>query len=281
MSIFAGKSALIFGGGLNIGRAVAQEFSRRGARVAVADLNVEGATEAAARIRAEGGEAIALRCDVTDSDSLRAAAAEAEAAFGEIDIVMNNAGILCSGNPEDFPFSEWERVINCNLLSMVRSNEIFLPKMIARGSGHIVNTASFAGLYPYGINRLPYAVSKAGVLNLSQNLALYLMPRGVKVSCLCPGPVMTSIANGLKSFSGNVPMYGPGKHLWVKSQAETATILADGMEAGRIFIPTHEEAFDTMAAWAASPDDFIRAQAAAFAAGDEGRPQFDPAKAGV
>lgn len=280
-NVFAGKSALVFGAGRNIGRAVVQEFARRGARVAIADLDFEGAEEGAALIRAAGGEAIALKCNVMDSDSIRATAAAAEAALGEIDIVMNNAGLLHSGNPEDFPFSEWERMIGCNLMGMVRSLEVFLPKMLARGHGYIVNTGSFAGLYPYAASRIPYAVSKAGVIALSENLALYAIPKGLKISCLIPGPVMTTSANTMKTFSENVPMRGPGSHLWLKTQNEVATILADGMEAGRILIPTHEEVRETLLEWADSPDAFIHKQIAAFAAGDIGQPQIDRAKFGL
>jgi len=279
--IFKNKSALVFGAAQNIGRAVVREFSRRGARVAVADLDFEGAQETAALIREAGGEAVALKCDVMHSDSIAEAAAAAEAALGEIDIVMNNAGLLHSGNPEDFPFSEWERMIGCNLMGMVRSIEIFLPKMLARGHGYIVNTGSFAGLYPYAASRLPYAVSKAGVINLTENLALYAIPKGLKVSCLIPGPVMTTSANTMKTFSENVPMRGPGKHLWVKSQEDVATILADGMEADRILIPTHEEVRETLLEWAASPDEFIRKQIATYAAGDIGQPQIDRDKFGL
>jgi NAD(P)-dependent dehydrogenase (short-subunit alcohol dehydrogenase family) len=279
--VFKGKSALVFGSAQNIGRAVVREFAKRGARVAVADIDFAGAEETAALIREAGGEAISLKCNVMESDSIRAAAAAAEKALGEIDIVMNNAGLLHGGNPEDFPFAEWERMIGCNLMGMVRSIEVFLPKMLARGHGYIVNTGSFAGLYPYAASRIPYAVSKAGVIALSENLALYAIPKGIQVSCLCPGPVMTTSANTMKTFSDNVPMRGPGKHLWVKSQEEVAVLLADGMEAGRIIIPTHEEVRETLLEWAASPDDFIRKQIAIFSTGDIGQPQIDRAKFGL
>jgi NAD(P)-dependent dehydrogenase (short-subunit alcohol dehydrogenase family) len=279
--VFNGKSALVFGAAQGIGRAAVREFARRGARVAVADLDFAGAEASAALIRDAGGEAVALKCNVMESDSIREAIAAAEAALGDIGILMNNAGVIQSGNPEDFPFSEWERTISCNLMGAVRSIEILLPKMLARGRGHIVNTASFAGLYPYAANRLPYAVSKAGVINLSENLAIYAIPKGVQVSCLVPGPVMTGIANNMRTFSDNVAMRGPGSHLWLKTAEETAALLADGMEAGRIIIPTHEEVRETLVEWAASPDDFIRKQIASFAAGDIGQPQIDRAKLGV
>lgn len=275
MAVFDDKTAIIFGAGQNIGRAIAREFARRGARVALADLNAAGAEEGAQRIREAGGQAVGLACDVTDSASIAAAAAAAERALGTVDIVMNNAGILHNGWVEDIPLGEWGRMFDVNLLGMVRSLEVFAPQMIARGAGHIVNTASFAGLYPFAINRVPYAASKAAVVSMSQNLALHLEPKGVRVSCLCPGPVMTTSPDSMKTFSGEMEMRGPGSHLKVKSQAETARILADGMKAGRILIPTHEELWDTLKDWAAGPDAFIRGKAAAFASGDIGKPSFD------
>lgn len=278
MPPFEGKVAIIFGGGQNIGRAIAFEFARRGAAVAVADINADGAQETAEAIIARGGKAVGVRVDVTDEASVAAAAAEAEGALGEIDIVMNNAGLLHNGYPQDFPLSEWQRMFDCNVFGIVRALGVFLPKMVARGHGYIVNTASFAGLYPYATNRIPYAASKAAILNLSENLALYLEPKGIKISCLIPGPVMTTSINSMKSFSGEMPMRGPGSHLWLKTQHEAAVALAEGMCSGRILIPTHEEGFETIRDWAAGPDDFLRSVMTAFEAGDEGRPQVDMAK---
>jgi NAD(P)-dependent dehydrogenase (short-subunit alcohol dehydrogenase family) len=275
---FENKVALIYGGGRNIGRAVALEFAGRGARVAVADLDSEGAVETAQLIRDAGGKAIALTCNVMDADSVRAAADGAERELGAVDILMNNAGILHSGHVEDIPVAEWTRMLDVNLLGMVRSLEIFVPKMIARGRGHIVNTGSFAGLYPFAINRIPYAASKAAVVSMSQNLALYLAPKGVAVSCLCPGPVMTTSPDSMKVFTEGVVMHGPGAHLYVKSQQETARILAEGMCAGRVLIPTHDELWETLGEWAASPDDFVRATSARFESGDKQRPAYDPSR---
>lgn len=267
---FANKAAIIFGGGRNIGRAVALEFARRGASVAIADIDFEGAKETAGEIEAAGGKGLGIRCDVTNTESVRNAAAEAERGLGEIDIVMNNAAPLHSGNPEDFPLAEWQRMMDCAFFGIVRSNEVFLPKMLGRGRGHIVNTASFAGLYPYAINRMPYAASKAAIISLSENLAIYLEPKGIRVSCLCPGPVMTTSMATMKTFSENVVMHGPGANLRVKSQAEVAALLADGMQNDLIFIPTHEEGRETLRELAQSPDAFIRGKIEAFASGDRG-----------
>ena len=113
---FEGKSALIYGAAHGIGRAVALEFARRGARVAIADLDAAGAEQAAAEIAAAGGNATGLACDVSRGESVRDAAAEAERRIGAIEIVMNNVGAILSGNPEDIPIAEWQRILDLNLL---------------------------------------------------------------------------------------------------------------------------------------------------------------------
>lgn len=273
-TVFAGKTALIYGGGKGIGRAVAQEFARRGARIATADIDLAAAQETARLIEAGGGKATALRCDVTSDTSVREAAVIAEIAFGETDIVVNNVGGILHGNPEDIPISEWQRILDLNLMSVVRSNAVFLPKMLARGSGFIVNTASFAGLYPFATTRMPYVAAKSAVVALSESLALHLLPQGIRVSCLCPGPVMTGVMDGMKTWSAGVEMRGPGSALEVKSVESAAATLADGMEAGRILIPTHDEVWDTLARHGADPDGFIRSKIEEFARGDHGRPSM-------
>ena len=276
-TVFTGKNALIYGAALGIGRAVAQEFARRGARLVIADIDRAGAEETATLIRSAGGEAVALRCDVTSDAAVREAAVAAEIAYGAVDIVMNNVGGILHGNPQDIPISEWQRIIDLNLMPVVRSNAVFLPKMLARGSGFIVNTASFAGLYPFATTRMPYVAAKAAVVALSESLALDLEPQGIRVSCLCPGPVRTNVMAGMKTWSAGAAMRGPGAMLEIKSVEDVATTLADGMEAGRILIPTHEEAWDILARHGADPDGFIRSKIAAFAQGDFGRPSPRPA----
>ncbi len=272
MFSFERKTALIIGAGRNIGRAIALEFARRGARVAVADLDPTGAEETAQQIRASGGTATATGCDVMSEASVAQTVATAEQELGALDIHMNNAGIIHSGNPEDFPAAEWERMFSVNFFGAVRANAVVLPGMLARGSGYIVNTASFAGLYPYAINRIPYAASKAALISMSENLAISLLPRGIRVSCLCPGPTMTTSTVGMKPWYEGVILRGPGDTLDVRSQEHAATVLADGMCAGRIIIPTHEAGWDIIRRHTASPDDFVRSKIAEFAAGNSGLP---------
>jgi NAD(P)-dependent dehydrogenase (short-subunit alcohol dehydrogenase family) len=274
---FAGNSALIFGGAKGIGRAVALEWARRGARLAVADIDETAAQETAAEIVAAGGQAVALVANVLSEESLRAAANAAATALGDIGIVMNNVGALVNGYPQDIPISEWHRIMDLNYFGTVRSLELFLPKMLARGSGYIVNTASFAGLYPYAANHIPYAAAKAAVIGMTESLAIYLEPRGIHVSCLMPGPVLTNVLESMTSWTPECSMYGPGSELDLKLVDEVAHVLSDGMRDGKILIPTDAKASDIIKRWAASPDAFMRAKMQEFAAGEFGRPNVPEA----
>ncbi|WP_340588989.1 SDR family oxidoreductase [Erythrobacter alti] len=275
-STFAGSSALIIGGGQNIGKRIAQEWAARGARVAVADVDGEAAQATAEELRKTGAQSVGLRCDVMDDGSVLETIDAAEKELGPLDIHMNNAGIISGGDPQHIPIEEWQRMFEVNIFGMVRANNVIVPRMIERGAGHIVNTASFAGLYPFAASRIHYGASKAAVVSMSQNLALYLMQFGIKVSCLCPGPVMTNSTSGpgMRDYGGEYVMRAPGSNLWVKSQQEAATLLSDGMEEGKIIIPTHEELWPTLVDYAAGPDDFIAGKHEEFLAGDTGKPSI-------
>ena len=274
---FAGSTALIFGGAKGIGKCVALEWARRGARVAVADIDEAAALETAEEIKASGGMGIGLKADVLSDQSIAEVVGGAEAALGEIDLLMNNVGAILSGHPEDIPFAEWQRIMDLNYLATVRGVQAVLPRMLARGTGYIVNTASFAGFFPYAANRIPYAAAKAAVIALTQNLALYLQPKGLRVSCLIPGPVATGIMDTMTSWTEDCPMRGPGGELVVKLPEEVAVTLADGMAEGRVMIPSDETAWTILRRWADSPEGFLEDKIADFARGDAGRPQVSEA----
>lgn len=274
---FAGANALIFGGAKGIGKAVALEWARRGARLAVADIDEAAAKETAAEIAAAGGKAVGLAANVLQDESVAAAAAAAEAALGEIDILMNNVGSMLNGHPEDIPMGEWHRIMEINYFAAVRGVQAFIPKFLARGRGHVVNTASFAGLYPYAASRVPYAAAKAAVISLSQNLALYLEPQGVRVTCLMPGPVMTGVLDTMTSWTPDCPMRGPGAELGLMLPEDVAVTLSDGMRDGKVLIPSDPIAWDIVERWAASPDAFIKSKIDDFARGEAGRPHVSDA----
>jgi NAD(P)-dependent dehydrogenase (short-subunit alcohol dehydrogenase family) len=269
---FAGARALIFGGAKGIGRCVALEWARRGAQLAVADIDEAAAKGTAAEIEAAGGTAVGIAANVLSDESVAAASAQAEAALGEIDILMNNVGGMLNGHPEDIPMKEWQRIMEINYFAAVRGVQVFLPKFLARGRGHIVSTASFAGLYPYAASRVPYAAAKAAVISMSQNLAVYCEPKGIRVSCLMPGPVATGVMDSMTSWTEDCPLRGPGKETTLLLPEEVARVLSDGMRDGRILIPSDPVGFDIVRRWAADPEGFIRGKIAEFASGDRGSP---------
>jgi NAD(P)-dependent dehydrogenase (short-subunit alcohol dehydrogenase family) len=269
---FVNSRALIFGAAEGIGRAVALEFARRGAQVMIADIKLDGARSTADLITSQGGAAWGVYCDVTNQGSVGEAAAEADRRMGRVDIVMNLVGAITNGNPEDIPIGEWRRIIDLNLFSVIYSIEHFIPKMLARGSGYIVNTASFAGLYPFATTRMPYVAAKAAVVALSESLALHLHPQGVRVSCLCPGPVMTRIADSMKTWGQPAAFRGPGSQYKVISPEQAAVTLADGMRDKRLIIPTDDQVWEVIRRHWASPDAFVEDRIEAFARGDFGMP---------
>jgi NAD(P)-dependent dehydrogenase (short-subunit alcohol dehydrogenase family) len=179
---------------------------------------------------------------------------------------------MLNGHPEDIPFAEWHRMMDINYFAAVRGVQVFLPKFLARGSGHIVNTASFAGLYPYAASRIPYAAAKAAVISLSENLALYLEPQGIRVTCLMPGPVMTGVLDTMTSWTPDCPMRGPGSELGLMLAEDVAVVLSDGMRDGKVLIPSDPTAWDIVERWANSPDGFIKTKIDDFAHGEAGRP---------
>jgi NAD(P)-dependent dehydrogenase (short-subunit alcohol dehydrogenase family) len=269
---FSGKSALIFGGGKGIGRAVSIELARRGSYVVIADVDEAAANEAAAAIVQTGGRSLAFRCDVLNQDSIDAAAQFACDNSGLPDFVINNVGAMLNGHPEDIPLPEWQRMMDLNYFSTVRTMQALLPEFLQRGHGHIVNTASFAGLYPYAVSRLPYAAAKGAIIALTQSLALYLEPKGIRVSCFIPGPVMTGIMDSMTSWTPDCTVRGPGADLEIKDVTTAARTLADGMSSRKIMIATDDHVWPILAEWARSPDDFLRAKMEAFDQGDFGRP---------
>jgi len=206
MTTIQGATAVITGGGSGIGRATAISLAKRGARIVIAEVNSERAEDIVAVLRESGGQAEMFVCDVGTEDAFTELAEFTKDRFARVDIVMNNVGVLTSGRPEHLPVAEWQRIIDINLMSVVRSNAVFLPRLIAQGHGHIVNTASFAGLYTYSFDRAPYAATKAAIVQISEGLRLYLAPHGIGVTVLCPGPVATNI------MTTTPPTFGPPVH---------------------------------------------------------------------
>jgi len=233
--------AVLTGAGSGIGRATAHALARRGAQVVVTDRDEERATTVANEI---GPTARAVRCDVTDVDDLSAVRDAAFEHFGRVDLVMNNVGVLAVGPVEAIPLEGWARIVDINLMSVVRSLTVFLPGLLEQGSGHIVNTASTAGLFPYGFDRLPYTTTKHAIVGLSESLAVYLRPRGIGVSCFCPAGVMTNIMEQITFYGEPHPPRGPD--FGVVDAETAAELVVEGVERDRFLIVTTDEVHDEL-----------------------------------
>ncbi len=185
-----GKSAVVTGAASGIGRALARRFAREGARgVVVADLR-GGPLQAVA----DEIEGLAVACDVTDERAVRALAAAAEERFGAIDVFCSNAGVALEGG-EEAPDDEWRLNFDLHVMAHVYAARAVAPKMAARGSGYLVNTASAAGLLTH-VESATYAVTKHAAVAFAEYLAITYGGRGVRVSVLCPQAVRTAMTEG-------------------------------------------------------------------------------------
>ena len=265
MKTLTNTVAVITGGASGIGRGTAQSLSRRGAAVVIADVNVDVARTIADEIATAGGQSAAMACDVTgDSafDELRDFVIDR---FGRVDIVMNNVGVLTSGRPDHIPVHEWQRIIDVNLMSVVRSNTAFLPMLIEQGHGHVVNTASFAGLFTYSYDRLPYAATKAAIVQISEGLRLYLQPQGIGVTVLCPGPVLTNImATMPPTFGPDVATRPPGDQFGLLTPDVVGEQVAEAILADTFMLYTDPKVRDVLVERASDWNAFIAKQIAAL-----------------
>lgn len=265
MEDLTGTTALVTGGGSGIGRGTVLALAGAGAHVAVADINTERAIEVAQEASERGPACLGLTLDVNRQQDFDAARDALLARFGRVDIVMNNVGVIAAGLPEHIPMEEWERIVSTNLLSVVRSNAAFLPLLIDQGRGHIVNTASTAGLFAYAYERLPYSATKAGVIALSEALALYLRPQGIGVTCLCPGPVTTNIGQFV-TFSGPpVRIRGPGQGLVPLTPEAVGEQVVGAIRANQFLLLTHPELHDVLVARAQDSESWLAGQIATIA----------------
>jgi NAD(P)-dependent dehydrogenase (short-subunit alcohol dehydrogenase family) len=255
--------AVVTGAGSGIGRAVAHSFARRGGRVVVTDLDADRAATVAGEL---GPPAIAQRCDVTDIADLEAVRDLAIDRFGGVDVVVNNVGVLAVGDVLDIPLDAWQRVVDINLLSVVRSNLVFLPLLVEQGSGHVVNTASTAGLLPYGYDRLPYTATKHAIVGLSEALRLRLRDDGVGVSCVCPAGVFTNILEQITFFGEPKPPRAPS--FGIVDPDVVGELVADAVTDDRFLVLTAPEVEDELREHGADLDAYL-ARIAADAAADQ------------
>lgn len=197
------RTALVTGGARGIGRGISLELARAGASVVVADLDLSQSAKVVEEIRALGREGLAVRLDVTEAALVRQCVEEAIKRFGRVDILVNNAGIFQSRIGFDQSDEDFNRCLDVNLTGMWRMARALVPHFKSNGGGRIINVSSVGGRLASDF-AAGYCASKAGVISLTQSLAMSLGADNINVNTVCPGAVATAMQDEIKSLRGQL-----------------------------------------------------------------------------
>ncbi len=189
---FRGAVAIVTGGASGFGRGLAAELARRGARVVVADVDLDGARETASAIAAAGGEGEARALDVTDEAAFRSLVEDVVSRYGRLDVLVNNAGIGVEGEVAAIPLVHWQKIFAVNFWGVLHGTRAAWAVMLRQRSGHIVNVASLAGLAPMPLGA-PYAATKYAVVGLTASVRLEGRDLGIRAKAVCPGFITSRI----------------------------------------------------------------------------------------
>ena len=234
---------LITGGASGLGREIAVRFGKNGYRVCIADRNEERAQETIALIDETPGEAFFEKCDVTSPQDWARTLVAMEDVWAGTDILVNNAGVASGGPFNWLSEEDWRWVMGINFYGVLYGCQAFVPQMIERKSGHIVNIASMAGVInPPGMSN--YNVSKAAVISLSETLAVELQPYDVKVTCVCPSFFKTNLGESLRTHDEGtqVAMNKLMDNSSELSAADIADQIYQAVVSGEFLVMPHEKA---------------------------------------
>jgi NAD(P)-dependent dehydrogenase (short-subunit alcohol dehydrogenase family) len=257
MKLEAGKIAVVTGAASGIGFALADRFASAGMHVVLADVDEAGLATAAEKIGARGVDTLTVRTDVSDEASVQALAAATVERFGAAHVVCNNAGVVSQSDAWFGPLSAWTWVFGVNLWGVIHGVRAFLPVLAGQGEGHIVNTASIAGLLP-GFGAV-YDATKHAVVALTEDLYTGMQQAGlpIGVSVLCPGWVRTNLLDAGRNWPGDLgaePEGALGADIVLghvrrvidegTPPAAIADLVADAVEAERFWVLPHPEFVD-------------------------------------
>jgi NAD(P)-dependent dehydrogenase (short-subunit alcohol dehydrogenase family) len=199
----APKTVVITGAASGLGRAFSLAWAERGWKVGILDIDMEGAEETCKMVADAGGTGEAFSCNVRRLEEVEAAAEHFYNLWGEVGVLVNNAGVGGGGAVGEIPIEHWEIIIETDLWGVVYGCHTFIPRMKAQGGGHIVNVASAAGLFS-APRFAPYNMSKAAVVSLSQTLKSELAPFDIGVTVVCPPVVKTEIVDNTLEMAGKI-----------------------------------------------------------------------------
>jgi len=245
------KVVVVSGGASGIGRAFARLAARQGAEVVIADLDDERMEAAVQELVAlgTGRRFHGLRCDLRKDADVKAAAADALAAMGRVDILVNAAGVFLGGSLEKISIRDWEWMLSVNLLGTVRTVRALLPQLQALDEAYIVNVVSFGGLVPRGPLTIPYDASQAAIAHFTEGLALHAAPAGVRVSLFCLSRTEDAVGSHTR-IRGTESWFGGGEAVAEPSAdalEPVARLLAEGIRAEEYLIMEREEDRDLAA----------------------------------
>ena len=253
MDDFRDRVAFVTGGASGIGLGIVRALIDVGCKVTIADLRTDHIAEAKRELGAADNRLLAIELDVADRAAMKAAADRVEQAFGRVDILVNNAGVGIEGPLREATHADWDFGLAVNLGGVINGLQAFLPKIRAGGrGGHVVNTASLAGLVPMPSFMAIYATAKAGVIALSEALCDDLAADGIGVTVLCPGPVKSRIHElgrnrpdrfrSSRAFEQSAERLGRRQvsALWMEPD-EVGRMVVSAIRENRLYCITHGE----------------------------------------
>jgi len=250
---FIEKIAVITGAASGIGRSIALAMADLGTDIVVADIDDARINDVCRDIRSKGRRALGVHCDISLDADVKNLVDRTNSEMGAVDILVNNAGVVIQGLPEKLKVSDWEWIFGINVFGTIRTTTAFMPGMMERGSGYIVNTASITGLMTsYGppvvyLKNTSYSTSKFALVGYSEALYIYLKPKGITVSVLCPGAVITNIRDHARYVGDDrgetEALIEEGVEAFsqpdVLKPEDVAGVLINAMKEKRFFVLTH------------------------------------------